>query len=246
MIDIHAHILPGVDDGASSVEETVKMLRRAHESGTTTIVATPHLFHPAFPPRVPEEIRDLFEKMKGELNRLAGSAELSFLRNMEILLGAEHYWGAAFVEALSRCDVLTLNRGRHVLLEFHPATTKRQLMQGSEMVMRAGIMPVLAHVERYAAVRQDPRLLRHLRAAGCLTQLNARSLEGNPWDRSRRFAHRLLAEDLITMIASDGHDCGLRSPSIPLEPLIQKYPDEQIRQWTVASPGWVVGETRAI
>ncbi len=216
------------------------MLRMAHESGTSTIVATPHLFHPAFAPRAPEEIRNLFEKMTGELDRLGESEELQFLRSLKILLGGEHYWGADFLEAVSRRDILTINGGQYVLLEFYPLTTKRQLIRGSEMLMVEGIMPILAHVERYSAVRKDPRLLRHLLDAGCLTQLNARSLEGRISDRNRRLAHRLLEQGLITLIASDGHDCGGRSPSMTLEQLSRKYSDEQIRKWTRDSPRWVI------
>jgi protein-tyrosine phosphatase len=240
MIDIHTHILPGVDDGAGSIEDTVAMLRMAHQSGTRTIVATPHLFHPAFKPRTPEEIGERFEQMKGELARLSESDELRFLGDMEILLGAEHYWGAGFLEAVSERNILTLNESRYALLEFYPMTTRRQLTQGSKMLITEGVMPILAHVERYSAVRKDPRLLRDLLDAGCLTQLNARSLEGRAWDRNRRFAHRLLEEDLITLIASDGHDCGTRSPSMTSQQLSRKYSEEQTRKWTVDSPRWVV------
>ena len=85
IIDIHTHILPGVDDGAGTLEKTVEMLRMAHESGTRVIVATPHMFHPSFSSRGSDEIRDRYEALLEDLTGMAKKASEEFLQDIEIL-----------------------------------------------------------------------------------------------------------------------------------------------------------------
>ena len=243
MIDIHTHILPGVDDGADDLDETVEMLRIAHESGTRVMVATPHMFHPSFPDRTPDEIRKRFETLKEDLTGIREKAGHDFLQDMKILLGAENFWGPDFVEALQRQKILPMNGSHYVLVEFHPLIPRSQLFKSAEILLSKGLHPILAHVERYAPVQKDPKLLQELLDRGCLTQLNARALEGHSWARTRRFALRLLGADLISLIASDAHGCGERSPRLTaaLELLHPRFSDQQIRAWTVDSPRWVIG-----
>ncbi len=242
MVDLHTHILPGVDDGAASLEETVEMLRIAHESGTRVMVATPHMFHPSFPIRTPEETRERFETMLEELTGIGQTAGFEFLKEMKILLGAENFWGSDFLDALHRQEILPMNGSHYVLVEFHPLIPRTQLLKSAEILLSKGLAPLLAHVERYSAVHKDPQLLRELCDRGCLTQLNARSLEGRSWTRTRRFGLRLLGADLISLIASDAHGCGERSPSLTpaLDILHPRFSDQQIRTWTVDSPRWVI------
>ncbi len=242
MIDIHTHILPGVDDGAGNLDETVEMLRIAHESGTRVMVATPHMFHPSFSSRSPNEIRERFETLQEDLAGIGQTTGFEFLQDMKILLGAENLWGSDFLEALHRQGILPMNGSHYVLVEFHPLIPRTQLLKSAEILLSKGLVPLLAHVERYSAVHKDPKLLQRLLEQGCLTQLNARALQGRSWARTRRFALRLLGADLISLIASDAHGCGERSPSLTpaLDILHPRFSDLQIRAWTVDSPRWVI------
>ena len=195
MIDIHTHVLPGVDDGADSLEETVAMLRVAHESGTRTVVATPHLFHPSFSTPDLERVRADFDRLTEHLDEMANKEGFEFLSEMDLLPGGENFWGSRFAQSLSANRVMTINRGRFVLVEFFPMSSRGQLLQGTEILISAGFVPVLAHVERYAVVVREPRVLQEFLGRGCLTQLNAESLDGRRWSRRRRLALSLLDED---------------------------------------------------
>jgi len=238
MIDLHTHILPGVDDGAASRDETLRMLRLAHQSGTRTIVATPHMYHPAFAKRQPAEIRQRFEALREHLNRMALESENAFLRDLQVLLGAENHWGADFMEALAGGTFLRIDGGPCVLVEFRPALSPAQLTRACRILRAEGLFPLLAHVERYTAVRRRPELLRELLDEGCLTQLNARTLEGSPWNANRRLGFRLLRAGLISAIASDAHDPEKRSPFVAplLDRLRQEFSEGRIREWTVDCP----------
>ena len=242
IVDIHTHILPGVDDGAGSVEETVEMLRMAHESGTRAIVATPHMFHPSFSNRSADEIRDRYEALLEDLTAIAKKASEEFLQDMEILLGAENHWGPDFLQAFSRQMILPIHKSRYLLLEFHPLIPRSQLVRGTETLLSEGLSPLLAHVERYSAVQKDPDLLQKLLDQGCLTQLNARSLEGRAWAKNRRFALRLLGAGLISVIASDAHGAKERNASLSAvaDILTHRFPARQIQAWTIDSPRWVI------
>ncbi len=142
-------------------------------------------------------------EMLRNLTSLGHTTGFEFLQDMKILLGAENFWGTDFLEALHRQKILPLNKSQYVLIEFHPLTPRTQLLKSAEILLSNGLVPLLAHVERYSAVRKDPQLLRKLCDRGCLTQLNARALEGRSWTGTRRFALRLLGAGLISLIASE-------------------------------------------
>ncbi len=242
MIDIHAHVLPGIDDGSNSEEETVEMLRVAHESGTRTVVATPHLFHPSFSTPALGEVRSLFDRLNEHLEEAAETEGLEFLSEMDLLLGGENFWGSSFVESMAAGQVMTINESSHVLVEFVPINSRGQMLQATEVILAEGLVPVLAHVERYAVVVRQPHVLEEFLARGCLTQLNTGSLGGRPWNSRKRLALRLLDEGLISLIATDAHDFSRRTPSMntALRTLGRRYSAEQVRGWTLDSPGRVV------
>ena len=138
--------------------------------------------------------------------------------------------------------ILPIHKSRYVLLEFHPQTPRSQLVRGTETLLSEGLFPLLAHVERYSAVQKDPDLLQKLLDQGCLTQLNARSLEGRAWAKNRRFALRLLGAGLISVIASDAHGAKERNASLSAvaDILTHRFPARQIQTWTIDSPRWVI------
>lgn len=242
MIDIHTHVLPGIDDGSDSEEETVEMLRVAHQSGTRTVVATPHLFHPNFSTTVLGEVRSLFERLTEYLEKEAETEGLEFLAEMDLMLGGENFWGSAFVESMAAGQVMTLNQSSHALVEFVPISSRGQLLQATKVMISEGLVPVLAHVERYDVVVREPHVLEEFLGRGCLTQLNAGSLDGRPWNSRKRLALRLLDKGLISLIATDAHGLSRRTPSMhtALRTLGRRYSAEEVRGWTLDLPGRII------
>lgn len=235
-IDIHTHILPGVDDGSATIEETLVMLRIAYDSGTRGIVATPHMFLDLFDNFDFLKIRDRFEALIRELDPY--KEKLSYLNELDLYLGAENYASPEFLEALGQGCVLTLNGSRYLLVEVSPALSMSQIGVIMESVLLADYTPVIAHVERYAAVQQDPLQVERLRNLGCVIQVNARSLAGASGSRNKRCAERLLQEGLLDVIATDGHQPRWRPPDFQsvFQTLGKGHAKDDVLRWMVKNP----------
>ena len=201
IIDIHAHILPGVDDGARDLEESLKMGGMAAAQGVTGIIATPH----------------------GPGRKDLGTLEKRFcpLRDevrkrwpdIWIALGQELLYQEELAELLKRGHALTLAGSRYVLVEFSPSVTYRELERGLRKVAFAGYWPVLAHMERYGCLR-DEQHLRDLCECGYWLQMNYGSLEG-PWFKADvRWCRRQVEEGRIQVLGSDMHRMDWRAPRI--------------------------------
>lgn len=202
MIDLHCHILPGLDDGPATMEESLAMARMAAADGVRIIVATPHVDR-EFQEPDPELVRRLVVS----LNRALGAEGLP----LRVLPGAEAPAEPELLEALQAGQVLTVgDRGRHVLVELPtnaPATYAPELFFRLQL---AGYTPVVAHVERAAIFRVQPNMLRDFHERGYRLQMNVSSLSSG--FTTRRYARQLLREGLVDILASDGHDTRRRKP----------------------------------
>lgn len=199
MIDIHCHILPGIDDGAESVEDAVEMARIASKDGTKILVATPHVNVSLLPP---EEIADAVNRLNEELR----------VRNIDltILSGADTV-AHLDPEYLRR---YTINGSDYVLLEF-PHTHLPE--NSGDTVFRAqlaGLRPIITHPERNPSIMKDPRLVLNLVKRGALVQVTASSLTGGFGPISRECALYLLKKKAIHFLASDGHSPVNRRPEM--------------------------------
>ncbi len=206
-VDIHTHVLPGVDDGAPDLDASLEMLRSAHESGTRTVVLTPHLYHRSFDNWDEGALRRRFASFQEQIWQLS-VGEGEFLREMDLRFGAENVLSTELLGAVQRSEVLTLGASRHVLVELSEELPAVAVESALHQLLDAGYVPVLAHVERYC--RRDPSdaLLKRLVRAGCVGQVNLGSLhKGSPWFDD---AVRLLTRGLAPVVASDGHDTSLR------------------------------------
>jgi len=235
-VDIHTHILPGVDDGAQSLEDTLVMLRIAYDSATRRMVATLHMFLDLFNNNDFLEIRDRFEALIRDLNSY--QEKQPHIKEMDLYLGAENYASPEFLEALGQGCVLTLNGSRDLLVEVSPALPMSQIGVIMENVLAADYTPVIAHVERYAAVQQDPSQMERLRNLGCVLQVNARSLAGASGSKNKTCAERLLQEGLLDVIATDGHQPRWRPPDFQsvFQTLEQDHSKEDVRRWMLTNP----------
>ncbi len=208
MVDIHTHILPGVDDGPSSVEEALSMLRRFEQEGTDTVVATPHYDRHISKLKSPEEIPTLIENLK-EKTRQEGI-------KVEILPGAELYLTERTLDLLKEFPrILTINSSSYVLLEFSLDFIVPNLKEIIFDMMTAGFTPIIAHPERNRVLQRHPELLYELVVEGALAQLNAGSLTGLYGDEERTAAERFLDNNLIHAVASDSHNSQDRFASLP-------------------------------
>jgi len=202
VIDLHCHILPGLDDGPATMEESLAMARMAAADGIRIIVATPHVDREFREPD-PELVRRLVVS----LNRALGAEGLP----LRVLPGAEAPAEPELLEALQAGQVITVgDRGRHVLVELPtnaPATYAPELFFRLQL---AGFTPVVAHVERAAIFRVQPHMLRDFHERGYRLQMNVSSLSSG--FTMRRYARRLLREGLVDILASDGHDTRRRKP----------------------------------
>lgn len=236
-VDLHCHLLPGLDDGPTSVAETVEMLRLAHAGGTRALVATPHCFLSPYEISDPTLLASSFQRLTEHLERLRGgvdaAGEYAFLGEMALYLGAENYVSPELFVALEQGAVVTLNDSRYLLIEFPPFLSYEVAVSAVERILQAGLFPVLAHVERYGFFRKGTRRLAALQAAGCVAQVNASTVLGASGRGLARWAGKLLDRGLVQIIASDGHGVEARRPDLGrvAAALGRRQPAERIALW---------------
>jgi protein-tyrosine phosphatase len=202
IVDIHSHVLPGVDDGAVSVDETIAMLRIAYDAGTRRIVATPHMFHALFHNNDFVQILDRFEQLKSELKSCQDA--FPFLQDMQLYSGAENFASPEFLTALDQGCVLTLNGSRYLLIEFPPALPFVQMQTFIKKVLSTDYTPIIAHPERYGVIQKDPLRVEQFQQTGSVIQVNADSIRGGSGSRAKQCSRSLLQAGLVDVIASDG------------------------------------------
>ena len=206
MYDLHAHILPGVDDGASTPEETLEMSKVAAETGTKVILATPHRKDVTEESSV-EYIRRLIADMNAQ-NTEHGV-------DISLVLGMENHLDEALPSEIEAGRALPMNGSRYILIEMpffgRPDFIEKTLSD----VQGMGLTPVLAHPERIEVFQQDVGLLASFVERGMLSQITSGSIVGTWGDEVKRFTHELLEMGLAHVMASDTHSpTGLRAPNL--------------------------------
>ncbi|SER47137.1 CpsB/CapC family capsule biosynthesis tyrosine phosphatase [Lachnobacterium bovis] len=203
-IDIHSHILPGVDDGARNLEMAEKMIEMALEDGIIGLVLTPHIKAPRY--LLPEEeIVSKFEELK-EIVR-------SKYPQMHLYLGGEFYFYSSILEE-SPHIIRTINKTDYVLVEFSPMISYDEMLRAFQKLKACGYDVILAHVERYEVLRKDLEKVEHVKGMGVLIQMNANTIY-KPNDREhKKFMKKVLKEELIDLVATDAHDLNDRKPNL--------------------------------
>lgn len=203
LIDLHAHVLPGVDDGPATLEQALDLLRAMAAQGVQVVVATPHGadgYYNATGPQVREKVAQVQAAA-----RAAGIA-------ITVLAGMELRLDAGLVPRLKRGELLTLAGTPWVCVELphstYPPYTEWALFE----LMVAGYRPVLAHPERNRGIQQRPERLERLAEQGVLACVMAGSLLGRHGPEAQRLAARFLAGGTATLLASDAHDLDRRPP----------------------------------
>lgn len=199
MIDLHCHVLPGVDDGARSLEEAVEMARIAEAEGIERIVATPHLFREG----VECETLSTIEKKRQLLTRILDAANI----RVEILRGAEVYIAPNLIDEIRKNrDFLVINHNHYMFVEFPANHVFSGIKELFFELMNEGITPVIAHPERNSVFADHPLFLYELVQQGSLVQANSGSFSGIYGRKIEQAAFRFLELRLVHFIASDGHN----------------------------------------
>jgi protein-tyrosine phosphatase len=204
MIDLHCHILPGLDDGSGSVEESLAMARTALRDGIHTVVATPHSLDGLYLNPL-KEVSDAVESLKRAL------AENGL--DLRLCLGADVHLCPAMVERVQKGEAITINNaGRYLLLELPPQILPDRLREEIFSLKIHGITPIITHPERHPAIQRDLRLLREMISLGALAQVTAMSVSGEFGGFVMACAEAMLGHRLVHIIASDAHSPDNRPP----------------------------------
>ena len=207
MIDLHCHILPGVDDGSADEEESCAMARLAVESGVTDIAATPHCNAPdPFYNYADSALHARFARLRQRLER-----ERIPLRIHE---GMEVFTTPELPRLLDEGRLLTLGGTRYLLIEFAFGESEWFFDEMLAAVRARGLTPVLAHPERYTCVQDEPRLLRRWAREGTVLQANKGSFFGMFGRRAAKTAHWCLDCGCLHLIGSDAHSPYRRTPRL--------------------------------
>ncbi len=198
ILDLHTHILPGVDDGAQTLEDSLQMLRNAAASQVAAVVATPHCN--VVPYWENYDTPDFRQKLL-ELRRRAAQEQIP----VQIIAGAEVRVTEDLPLLLREKRVMSLNAGRYVLTEFLPWTVPEAFEDMLLRILEEGYIPLVAHPERYDAVAREPELVASWLQKGCHIQLTGGSLLGKYGPSARKAAQYLLRRDLVACVASDAH-----------------------------------------
>ena len=204
MIDIHTHVLPGIDDGSQSMDMSLEMLALSAESGVKTLVATPHCNIPdEFENYADGELEALWDRLEWERER----ADIP----IQLCKGMEIYATPELPELLQQDRVWTLNGTRYFLMEFSFNEDPDFCMDILRSCEKAGFYPVIAHPERYFFVQDDPAIAYDWCTAGYGLQVNKGSLLGRFGHGPLQTARLLMEHSLVACVASDAHRPNRRS-----------------------------------
>ena len=233
MIDIHCHLLYGVDDGPKDIEESIKMLRSASEQGVTDIVLTPHYRRGMF-----KYDKELIHKHMEALEPYAQET------GVKLYLGTEFHVNGDIIEYLEEGRCLSLAGSEYVLTEYDYDTDYSYIFQMSHTLLRHGYVPVIAHVERYGCLMKLPKRLEELREIGALIQMNAGAVIGEEGWNSKNFCKKALKQGWVDLIASDSH--GIKKRVCYMEDaydyISEKYGEKLANKLMINNPKKIIGE----
>ena len=199
MIDLHCHILPGLDDGAQNLEDSLQMAALAASHGIRRIVATPHC--------ITGSAREVTQNV-AMLRQLLEETHIP----LQIYPGMEIFGTFDTARLLRQQKLLTLNGSRYPLIEFDFGTDGEEETEVLRQVIAAGYVPVVAHPERYRCVCQMPQIVNQWKQMGCLFQINRGSLLGRYGLAAREMGMELVHRGFATVVATDAHSPAVRTP----------------------------------
>lgn len=208
MIDIHSHIVFDVDDGPKSLQESIDLISESYAQGVRTIVSTSHRRKGMF--EEPEEkIFENFSIVKEE-------AEKQF-PDLQIHYGGELFYTSSLLKKIENHLVPNIADTRYSLIEFSMVTPWREIQTAVKNLLAIGVIPIIAHIERYNALEFNEERVKELIALGCYTQINSShilkaKMFGDKHKIFKKRARFFLEENLVHCVASDMHNLDARKP----------------------------------
>ena len=205
VIDTHLHILPGIDDGPSTIQESLALAQQLVQEGVHMAIATPH-FSDEFPQRSAREIQSCVHELQQELDH--------HTIKLQLFAGHEALIKPGLVEDIQLGQLATLNGSRYLLLELWNGAWLPETERTVFNLRAHGYIPIIAHPERHRIIQQDPMNLAKLIRMGALAQITIGSLIGMQGKTARHCAETLLKKKLVHCLASDAHGLHRRPPHI--------------------------------
>lgn len=237
MIDIHTHILPNIDDGARSIEETFNLIKEAKNVGFEAIVLTSHYMEGYYETDTPERevwVNAIFENLKA--------------KNIDIklYLGNEIYLSDNMIKFMEEGKASTINDTSYVLFELPLDEEPENLYDIIYQMQQYKIVPILAHPERYSFIQKEPELVYDLIQRGVLMQANYGSIIGQYGEKARMIVEKLLENNMIHMLGSNAHRPNTIYPKIPqiLSELNDLLGEEKVKKLTTTNPKLVLNNKR--
>lgn len=212
MIDMHSHILPEIDDGAKSIEESIEMIKEAYKAGFTAIVSTSHYI---------EDSYDASKQKRYELIKIIEKRLENENIDITIYNGAEAYVSTNLNDLIKKEELVTINETKYLLIEL-PMNNK--IIYLNEIISELkdnGIIPIIAHPERYSYVQKDPKILNDLIDQGVLFQSNYGSLIGKYGKDAQKAVKKLLKNNMIQLLGTDTHRSN--STYTQMDEIIKKF-----------------------
>lgn len=228
-LDIHTHILPGIDDGSRNIEMTKAMLQAEYEQGVRTIIATPHNY-----PKEPRQENEKVLELCAQVDALAQQIDKDF----HVLAGNEVFYREGILRGIEDGNILTMADSRYILLEFHPNASWSQVNKGVREIVEGGYAPIVAHVERVGTLVRHLERIDELIGMGAYIQSNCESMMGGRFDKGSRRQRELIKNGMIHFLGSDCHNMGERAPVMDdcVKKLYKYLPQEAVDRLVYQNP----------
>ena len=237
MIDFHTHILPNIDDGSRSIDETFNLIKEAKEVGFDGIILTSHYIENFYETDVPE--RDIWVKAISENLGAKGI-------DTDLYLANEIYISENMMGLLEQQKASTINNSCYVLFELPLNEEPLNLYDVIYSLQENKLIPVLAHPERYSFVQKEPELIYDLIEKGCLMQANYGSIIGQYGVKAEYIVKKFLENNMIHFLGSDVHRQNSIYPKIPfaLEKIREIVGEEKLEELTTINPKLVLANKK--
>lgn len=237
MIDMHSHILPSIDDGATSVDEAFKLINEAKNAGFEAIVLTSHYIEGYYEADI--------DRRETLLQSLDDNLKAKTI-DVDLYLGNEIYISENVVNLLKEGKASTINNTSYVLFELPLNQEPMFIFNVIYEMLQNKLVPILAHPERYAFVQQNPELIYDLIQRGVLMQANFGSIIGEYGEKAQIIVKKLLQNDMIHFLGSDVHRQNTIYPKIPkiLSELNKLISEDKIEEITSINPKLVLQNKR--
>ena len=237
MIDFHTHILPNVDDGSKSIDETFELLNEAKNAGFDTIISTSHYIEDYYNVNVSE--REVWINAISEILKKEN-------KNLKLYLGNEVYLAENIIELLETGKATTINKSRYILFEFPMNTKPMNMYDIIYDMLQNKLIPILAHPERYSFVQKEPEIIYDLIQKGVLMQANYGSIIGRYGEKAQLMVRKFFENNMIHFLGSDVHKKNTIYPRITqaLNEIKDIIGKEKLNELTTINPNMVLEDRK--